>query len=131
MACASELFSSVFKQHHQKLPIAMRSLFCPMPVLAFAVLSSQVLAGDASPRLASEPPRVESYDPITDKFRHLESTLTPHHAGRPGGDFAYYSTRLRQHHYLGRANTGGIYDAIQDQRRKVAPNPLNYQYRFK
>ena len=109
----------------------MRSLLRLAQVLTFAMLAGPALADDAIPRLGSEPPRVQSYDPLTDKFRHLESTLTPHHAARPGGDFAYYSSRLRQYHYLGRANTGGIYDAIQDQRQKVAPKPLNYQYRFK
>ena len=99
--------------------------------LAMVMLADNVWADDVAPRVVSEPPRVQHYDPLTDRFRHLESTLTPHHSGRPGGDFAYYSSRLRQFHYLGRANTGGIYDAIQDHRQKIAPSPLNYQYRFK
>jgi hypothetical protein len=67
---------------------------------------------------------------LTDKFRHIESTLAPLHSRRPGGEFAYYGNRLQQWRYLGRPNTGGIYDALEDYRRKVAPDPVNYQYRW-
>jgi hypothetical protein len=85
----------------------------------------------ASRQLVREPPKVQSYDPLTDKFRHIESTLAPLHTTPPGGEFAYAGNRLRKYRYLGRPNTGGIYDALEEYRQKVGPDPMNYRYRLK
>lgn len=108
---------------HRSLLIA---IILPLMALVTAVRADEVIQ-----RGVREPPRVEHYDPLTDKFRYIESTFAPYHVTRPGGEFAYYGNRLQQFRYRGRPNTGGIYDALEEHRRKIGPDPVNYQYRWK
>jgi len=102
----------------------------PITLLASACITNAAQADDRGPHGVREPPRVERYNPITDKFRHIESTLAPLHSERRGGELAYYGNRLQRYKYLGRPNTGGIYDALEDYRLQVGPDPKNYQYRW-
>jgi hypothetical protein len=108
----------------------MWRLHVKVAVASLMLFPAAVHAGEAFPRGVREAPQVQSYDPLKDKFRHLESTLAPHHSTLPGGEFAYYGNRLQQYRYFGRPNTGGIYDALEDYRRKVSPDPVNYRYRW-
>jgi hypothetical protein len=71
------------------------------------------------------------YDQVKDEIRVMESALSPSRTGRPGGDVAYYGSRLDQFRYTGPAKTGGIYEAMADFKTRRGFDPKNYQYRWR
>jgi hypothetical protein len=100
---------------------------------------ASALAALAGPAAAAEPlrpglfrrhPRVISYDPGKDRFVHQESLVTTIPDERPGGETAYYGNRLQTFRYLGRPGTGGIYDALADNHRRLDPNLYRYRFRW-
>ncbi len=75
-------------------------------------------------------PRVIAYHPETDSFEYQSSVATSSSRGRPGGDSIYYGSRLQRFRFLGPADQGGLYDAIQGYYESLDLNPRNYQYRM-
>lgn len=74
-------------------------------------------------------PKVVRYDAQKDELIRQESIVSRAHNGRPGGEYSYTGTRLKQYQFHGKQGRGGIYDAIQDYHRELKLDPDRYQYR--
>ncbi len=74
-------------------------------------------------------PRVIRYDAEKDELYRQESITTRVQKSRPGGEYSYYGTRLKQYQFHGKPGRGGIYDALEDYHRELKLDPKRYEYR--
>ncbi|HET6883027.1 MAG TPA: hypothetical protein VFI31_22860 [Pirellulales bacterium] len=72
-------------------------------------------------------PKVTGYNQEKDEIYHQESVVSAANRHRPGGEHAYSGNRLDAFQFHGKTGRGGLYDALDDYKRKL--NPKNYQYR--
>lgn len=86
----------------------------------------------AKPRIStlSTHPRVIRYDPEKDEFIHQQSVVAGSSRGRPGGETAYYGSRLSQFRFIGPPGRGGIYDALDEHKARLDLDYKHYQYRW-
>ena len=73
-------------------------------------------------------PRVIRYDAENDKFMRQYSVFKIISKDkRPGGKHSYSGSRLDQFQFRGKPGRGGIYDALEANKRHL--DPRNYEYR--
>ena len=105
--------------------------------LALATLAALVLgaASTVSAKVArtwndlTPGPRVIRYDQEKDELIRQNSIFSIASKHRPGGEHAYSGNRLESFQFHGKPGRGGLYDALEDYKRKL--DSRNYQYRHR
>ena len=114
-----------------RIGVALVALVCltatAQAQTADSVQQARTLAEASRLRLE---PKILSYDARSDSFTKQSSVGTTTSKGRPGGDNAYYGTRLNQYRFLGNMEQGGFYEAYQWYLEDLNLDPANYRYRF-
>lgn len=74
-------------------------------------------------------PRVIRYDVEKDQVLHQESVVSMASKRRPGGEHSYSGNRLDAFQFRGKPGRGGLYDALEDYKKRF--DERNYQYRHR
>ncbi len=107
----------------------LRRLGSPLFALGLLFVLSQAGEAKVAERwndLALDP-RVIRYDADKDTFTRQDSIFATIKNKRPGGKHSYSGNRLNQYQFRGKPGRGGIYDALDANKRRL--DPRDYEYR--